>query len=334
MSKPAAPPTCALEHWDSSKVDPEFRLPYWHDVAHNWVDVQPLSPEIDLDASWSLLRGADSFFGTKRSTAYEMRTHARHVPPGEEMVVISLLEAGQLDLNAAPGQGHHAGIGSIGIYDPQQEGVYRWSHNARQTYIALERRTVWDALGQKPSNILLQPQNCTLAPMLGSQLVHLGKLSRQANTLDGDDFSNLLDGTRALTLLLLKSLGKQSQTCDSADTHECLHAGRYAAALRFMELHAHRHNLDAQAIAHGIGCSRSRLYEAFALHKQTVMSVLREMRLQRGRLAIEQSPRLHIGAIAWRCGFNHASDFSKLFKARFGFSPSDWYRYTKSERLK
>jgi hypothetical protein len=77
MPKPAAPPPCALEHWDSSKVDPKIRLTYWHDVAHNWVDVQPLSPDVDLDAFWSLLRGENSFFGTKRSTAYERRTNAK-----------------------------------------------------------------------------------------------------------------------------------------------------------------------------------------------------------------------------------------------------------------
>ena len=65
----------------------------------------------------------------------------------------------------------------------------------------------------------------------------------------------------------------------------------------------------------------------------TQESTLRELRLQRARLAIEQSQRLHIGAIAWRCGFTHASDFSKLFKTRFGFSPTDWHRYTRESRL-
>ena len=47
-----------LEHWSSRETDPAIRLDYWRDVAHNWVDVQPLSPDNELDASWSLLRGA------------------------------------------------------------------------------------------------------------------------------------------------------------------------------------------------------------------------------------------------------------------------------------
>ena len=339
---PAAPtpPECVPEHWNSSQVDPRIRLPYWHDIAHNWVDVQPLSKEIELEASWSLLRGENSFFGTKRSSAYEMRTSAKHVPPGEDMVVLSFLESGQLDFNSAPGQGHRAQAGTLGIYDPKEDGAYRWSQHARQTYIAIERRVVWEALGHKPSNILLAPQQCALAPMLSSQLVHLGRLARQssqAHSLSGQDFASLLDGTRALALLLLRNLGKQGQACDAPAQHESLHesihTGRYAAALRFMELHAHQARLNVAAIAHGAACSRTRLYEAFAAQEKTVMGTLRELRLQRARQAIEQSQRLHIGAIAWHCGFAHASDFSKLFKARFGFSPTDWHRYTRESRL-
>lgn len=336
MPPAPTPPNCVLEHWDSSKVDPKIRLPYWHDIAHNWVDVQPLSVETELEASWSLLRGENSFFGTKRSSAYEMRTNAKHVPPGEDMVVLSFLESGQLDFNSAPGQGHRAQAGTLGIYDPKQEGAYRWSQHARQTYIAIERRIVWETLGQKPSNILLTAQNCALAPMLSSQLVHLGRLTRQpsqTNGLDEQDFAGLLDGTRALALLLLRNIGNQGQACDLPDQYESLHAGRYAAALRFMEQHAHQHQLNATTIARGAGCSRTRLYEAFAAHEKTVMGTLRELRLQRARLTIEQSLRLHIGTIAWRCGFMHASDFSKLFKSRFGFSPSDWHRYSQESRL-
>lgn len=324
-------PPCVLEHWSSSKVDPAARLPYWHDVAHNWVDVQPLSPGVELNASWSLLRGQDCFFGTKRSTAYEMRTHARHVPPGEDMVVVSLLEAGHLDLNAAPGQGHRARAGTLGIYVPQQEGCYRWSQYARQTYVALPRRAVWEALGQQPGNALLSPRQGVLLSMLSSHLSHLGQLARAPEALTDESFAVLLDATRALALLMLRNLGRQGLAADCPDGHESLHAGRRAAALRFMEQHAHRHDLDAAAIAQGVGCSRTRLYEAFAEQGQSLMDTLREIRLQRAHDMIERSTRLHVGSTAWQCGFADQSAFSKLFKARFGLAPSDWYRKSLSE---
>ena len=326
MTPSATPAPCVLEHWSSSQVDPAIRLDYWRDVAHNWVDVQPLSPGEELDASWSLLRGQGSFFGTKRSTAYEMRTGPQHVPPAEDMVVLSLLQAGEMRLNAAPGEHQHATAGMLGMYVPEQEGCYRWGAGARQTYLALPRRLVWDTLGHKPGNTLLLPQRCALAPMLASQLGHLALLVRRPGQLDDVEYGGVLDATRALALLMLRNLGRQGLGADLPDLNECLHAGRHAAALRFMEQQAHRHDLDAAAIARGAGCSRTRLYEAFAAQGQTVMGVLRDMRLQRAQGLLAQGQRLNVGALAWRCGFADASGFSKLFRARFGLSPTEWHQ--------
>lgn len=321
-----------MEHWSSSEADPATRIDYWHDVAHNWVDTQLLTPDDELEASWSLLRGEHSFFGTKRSTAYEMRTGPQHTPPGEEMVVISLLEAGELRLNVAPGEHQHVTAGMLGIYTTQQEAHYRFGPGARQTYLALPRSMALAALGREPGNQLVTPRHCALAPALVSQLSHLGLLVRQSDRVDAVEYAGLLDATRALTLLMLRNLGQQGAAVDLPDPNENLHAGRHAAAIRFMMQHAHRHDLHADAIARGAGCSRTRLYEAFAANGQAVMDTLREIRLQRARDMIESSPRLHVGALSWRCGFADASDFSKRFRARFGLPPTEWHRRTWMEK--
>jgi transcriptional regulator GlxA family with amidase domain len=157
-------------------------------------------------------------------------------------------------------------------------------------------------------------------------LGHLGVLVRQPEKVDSVEYAGLLAATEALALLTLRNLGRQGCQVDLPDTTESLDAGRRAAALRFMELAAHRHDLDTQAIAHHTGCSRSRLYAAFAAQGETVMGALREIRLQRARSLIEQNLRLNLGAVAWRCGFPDASGFSKLFRARFGLQPSEWHR--------
>ena len=133
-------------------------------------------------------------------------------------------------------------------------------------------------------------------------------------------------------MLTLRNLGRQGDAGDLPDVTESLHAGRRAAALRFMESHAHRHDLDAGAIARGAGCSRTRLYEAFAEQDRSVMDTLREIRLQRARTLIERSVRLHVGLVAWRCGFADQSGFSKLFKARFGITPSEWHRWAQARQ--
>jgi len=318
------PPPCTVEHWSSSELEPAARLAYWHDVAHNWVDAQPLAPGDELDASWSLLRSEVCLFGTKRSTAYEMRTGSQHVPPNEDMVILSLLEAGEMQLNGTAGEQHRACAGMLGLYAPQRKAHYRWGAHARQTYVALPRREAWACLGRDAGNVLISPQQSPLAPLLSSQMAHLARLARLPGALDASEYATLLEATRALALLTLRNLGRQGQPDAEQDAREPLHAGRHAAALRFMQQNAHRHDLDAAAIAHGAHCSRTRLYEAFAARGETVMGALREARLQRARLLIEQSPRLNVGALAWRCGFADPSAFSKLFRARFGMSPTEW----------
>ncbi|HOV19650.1 AraC family transcriptional regulator [Ottowia sp.] len=318
------PPPCTVEHWSSSELEPAARLAYWHDVAHNWVDAQPLAPGDELDASWSLLRSEVCLFGTKRSTAYEMRTGSQHVPPNEDMVILSLLEAGEMQLNGTAGEQHRAGAGMLGLYAPQRKAHYRWGAHARQTYVALPRREAWACLGRDAGNVLISPQQSPLAPLLSSQMAHLARLARLPGALDASEYATLLEATRALALLTLRNLGRQGQPDAEQDARDPLHAGRHAAALRFMQQNAHRHDLDAAAIAHGAHCSRTRLYEAFAARGETVMGALREARLQRARLLIEQSPRLNVGALAWRCGFADPSAFSKLFRARFGLSPTEW----------
>lgn len=60
------------------------------------------------------------------------------------------------------------------------------------------------------------------------------------------------------------------------------------------------------------------------------MGTLRELRLQRARALIEQSSRLNVGALSWRCGFADPSGFSKLFRARFGLAPTEWHQQARA----
>lgn len=321
---PPSSPTCSLVRQHSHDVEPALRFDVWRERAHQWVDMLPPPPGAELEAELLMLRGESAVFGTMRSSAYQMRAAGQRMAHAPDMMVITLIQSGQLQRDAGPGEHQHAGPGTLGLYDPRRMGNYRWSDGAREAFLALPRDAVRVALGREPGNLLLTPRHCVLAPMLAAQLDHLALLVRQDTRLDATEYAELLDATRALALLALRNLGRLHEEGDHP--HESLHAGRHAAALRFMEEHAHRHELDADAIARGIGCSRTRLYEAFAAQGRTVMDALRDLRLLRARDLIEQSAKPHLGAIAWRCGFADQSGFGKLFKARFGSSPSQWHR--------
>ena len=289
-------PACVLEHRSSADLEPALRHAAWQEIAHRWVDFRP-APEVPLEAELTTLSSGVCTLGATRSSAYEMRTGARRAQP-DDMVVLTLMQSGDLLPQAYP----RKGPGALSLCAPREAGAYRWGQGARQVFLALPRQDVAAALGQEPSTRLLSAR-CALAPALSSQMGHAALLLRQG-TLDASECAALLDATRALALLMLRNLGRQGLGADLPDLNECLHAGRHAAALRFMEQQAHRHDLDAAAIAQGAGCSRTRLYEAFAA----------------------QGQRLNVGALAWRCGFADASGFSKLFRARFGLSPTEWHQ--------
>lgn len=316
--KPAQPMLAHLRtmDWESS-----VRRDIWKEIAHPWVDYKP-DPGVPLEAEMDILRSNACATGTMRSSAYEMLTGPRWQQP-EEMVVISLILSGEM----LPGTSSRRVPGAMGLGSIRETGHYRWTQGTRYAFVALPHRDVQAALGRPPdASLSIAPARCALAPVLASQMNHMAQLVRPGVQMDATEYAGMLDATRALALLTLRNLGRQGAAVDLPDLTENLHAGRRAAALRFMQCEAHRHELDANAIAHGAGCSRTRLYEAFAAQDQTVMGALREIRLQHARALIEKTLRLHLGALSWRCGFADQSGFSKLFKARFGMPPSEWHR--------
>lgn len=320
------PPPCKPEILSSRDIEVDLRFETWRERAHQWVEMLPPPPDTVLDAELSLLRSDNGMLCAMRSSAYEMRTASNRLAHAPDMMILSLIQAGEVVREAAPGERRRIGPGSLGLYDPWQMGDFKWRAGSREVYLALPREEVATAFGRDPGHLLIALEHCPLAPSLISQFNHMALLMRQPNGIDGNEYALLLENTRALALLLLRNLGRQEMNRDIFDQEQTLNAGRRTAALRFMEQHAHRHDLDVTSIARGADCSRTRLYAAFGAHNETVMGVLREIRLQRAKGLIEQSPRLHVGSLAWRCGFSDQSGFSKLFRARFGMAPSEWHQ--------
>ncbi|AWG35148.1 helix-turn-helix transcriptional regulator [Alcaligenes aquatilis] len=323
------PPTtelCLPQRLSSCDTEPALRFEAWREQAHRWVDMLPLPPGVELNAELTTLRADNCLLGTMRSSAYSMRAAPRRLAGAPEMLVLTLIESGEVLRDAAAGEQQSIGRGALGLYDPWRMCDYHWSPNAREVFLALPRQEVLTALGHEPGAMLLVPPRSVLAPILSTQLSQMALLLQSPTTLAASEYATLLEQTRSMAMLMLHNLGKQFLS-KPADTTANLHQGRYQAAIRLMERNIHRHELDATAIATGIGCSRTRLYAAFAQQNTSVMQTLREIRLQRTKSLIEQTPQLHLGALSWRCGFTDQSSFSKLFKARFHVCPSEWHKH-------
>jgi AraC-like DNA-binding protein len=74
-----------------------------------------------------------------------------------------------------------------------------------------------------------------------------------------------------------------------------------------------------------VRCSRAHLYRVFASRGETVANCVRELRLQPAHdlLTHGSARKEQIGDIAYRCGFEDPVHFTRLFRQRFGLTPSE-----------
>jgi AraC-like DNA-binding protein len=93
-------------------------------------------------------------------------------------------------------------------------------------------------------------------------------------------------------------------------------------ATEFMQGHLLQ-PLTVEDIAQAAGCSARTLAAAFRSQRgQTVTSVLRELRLEAARDALQTGdPALTVNAVSARFGFSNAGRFAALYRERFGVLP-------------
>jgi len=84
------------------------------------------------------------------------------------------------------------------------------------------------------------------------------------------------------------------------------------------------HALSPDDVAAALGISRSALYRLFK-ESGGVALYIREQRLRRcfADLVSRRGARMQVAEIAWRAGFADPAHFSRLFKERFGCTPTD-----------
>lgn len=96
---------------------------------------------------------------------------------------------------------------------------------------------------------------------------------------------------------------------------------RLADALRLMLEHPERDH-SVESLAEAASMSRTAFASAFREHyDQGPMSYLREMRLQRA-VGLLRSTDLTVDEVAARVGYASRSQFSRLFRTRFGVTPA------------
>jgi AraC-like DNA-binding protein len=95
-------------------------------------------------------------------------------------------------------------------------------------------------------------------------------------------------------------------------------------ALAFIAKNLDDPELGVGYIARVLGCTRRYLHMSFAETGTTASRTIWQMRLERARHSLSEpsAKSLSVTEIAFACGFSSSAHFSRLFKERFGCSPS------------
>lgn len=105
---------------------------------------------------------------------------------------------------------------------------------------------------------------------------------------------------------------------------EHTHAGLLAAAQRYIRHHLADQHINPARVAAAIGCSRSLLYRLFSENELTVQGYIRELRLQQFlRLLQKEKGNVPVHTLALRCGFYDVPNVNRVFRRRFGMTPSE-----------
>jgi AraC-like DNA-binding protein/mannose-6-phosphate isomerase-like protein (cupin superfamily) len=95
---------------------------------------------------------------------------------------------------------------------------------------------------------------------------------------------------------------------------------------QFIQFHLDDDELDAMAIARGVKLSSRYINELFQHQETSLMRHLTAKRLERSQQYLSNPlySALSTTDIAFRCGFKNYSHFSRIFKTRYGCSPTDY----------
>lgn len=131
---------------------------------------------------------------------------------------------------------------------------------------------------------------------------------------------------------LFLSVVVEAETTDTAKTPS--HAALLHRVTLTIEQRLHDTDLTLGRVARAEGISERYLQKLFEQNRESFSHYLRERRLQRARAALISSGevRTPVADVAFNCGFGDASNFSRLFKERFGIPPGA-FRVQHSDRL-
>jgi AraC-like DNA-binding protein len=311
--------TCEYRQQNTDDARPAERFDLWRSTA--LLRTQPrLLDRTQLESfqgsAQRLVSSAGAFTEIRSSPLELERTYAQCAQDGCDDIHLALVEEGEIITVGDEEQVVRAG--GIRLTDFTQPGTVRWESPHRSLRLYIPRDAVAATLGTDPGFLHQRTLSSNgLAPMLASQLRSLASLAPNASN---PTRATALRATIELALTTIAAefgrVARASETCSD---------GLFAAVNRYIQQELGSPNLTPAVIASRVGCSRAHLYRLFARYGLSVADYIREARLQRSLVELQNAgaTRETIAALAFRCGFENPVYFARLFKQRFGRTPQD-----------
>lgn len=154
-----------------------------------------------------------------------------------------------------------------------------------------------------------------LAKLLGEHLKTLALNLAQADHVHARDLIGVTN--TLITAALAPSRESFARAAEPID------AGLYRTAGRYIDSQLFHADLTPDSIAAAVGISRRKLYQVFEVHGG-VARAIQARRLDRAHeMLADQATYTRIKQVAYALKFQSAAHFSRAFKQRFGYRPSD-----------
>lgn len=300
--------------YSTDMIEGKLRDEFWRAVLNpiyeitDEDDAHQLSGAAVARSIGSILIGATSF----NSQNY-MRAPKLIAQSGADQYILQLITGGDLrgDFN---GFYIEAKQGDIIIIDLTQTVESRASGGSRIT-VMIPRGELEKIVGLRKLHGLVMPADAPMTRLLFNFLRNLQSLSGNFNRIEAQSAQDAM-----LTLLSASIRGAEGSAVETLPANLPMRK----RILAYIDENLFNPLLGPHFIIKSLRISRSRLYRAFHMDGG-VARIIRDKRLDRAyRILVDERDRhVSLKEIAYRCGFNDGTQFTKAFKSRFGMSPKD-----------
>jgi len=201
--------------------------------------------------------------------------------------------------------------GTLLVCDVNQPFLRGFAHGL-QEYVLTVPRAVFE--GEVERRLPSAPLVLSFADTPGGD-VHAAALARLIHRALASPDREALAATEESALDLLRSM----LTPEGAHSS----AAHRRAAIAFIRRHLADPTLSVSRVAHAIGVSERHLARAFGETGAGVARTILDMRLELARETLESAAAPAVHDVAAACGFVSAAHFSRVFRERYGLTPSE-----------